>query len=29
VQQTVDLEKFYKLFVDRITRPTPAPQSQK
>jgi len=29
VQQTVDLEQFYKLFVDRITRPTPAPQSQK
>lgn len=25
VQQTVDREKFYKLFVDLITRPTPAP----
>ena len=25
VQQTLDREKFYKLFVDLITRPTPAP----
>ena len=29
VQQAADLEKFYKLFVDRITRPTPASHSQK
>jgi inosine-uridine nucleoside N-ribohydrolase len=25
VQQTLDREKFYKLFVDLLTRPTPAP----